>query len=296
VLFTLASSWYGLVLTPQMQVGRLYGTNTLPSGMTYPLPRSGQAHEGREVYRANGCAHCHSQQTVQSAIACDLILTQAGTNQSALQTALSRLKPGLTPSQASELLSTLPKTLLTGVNKDTAKAADKALKAAGAKSEVWIVPQGPDIARGWGKRRSVAEDFLHDYPVMLGSQRIGPDLANIGTRKPDPNWHLLHLYAPELMVKDSVMPPYRFLFETRDIRVPSPDALPLSGKWAPPQGKEVVPKREAKALVEYLMSLRAEMPLYVSPLTVPASQAPETNAPAAPTGTPATNSSAASTK
>ena len=63
---------------------------------------------------------------------------------------------------------------------------------------------------------------------MPGSQRVGPDLANVGARLPDANWHLLHLYAPQLQVKGSTMPPYRFLFEKRRIeRRPSPEALVL---------------------------------------------------------------------
>jgi len=277
--FALTSSWYGFVLTPQMQVGRLHVTNSL-AGATYPLSRPGQAREGLDVYRANGCAYCHSQQVVQSAVTCDLILTEAGTNQSKMLSALSQIDSSLTPAQTTALLARLPKTVLHGVKRETADAAIRGFKDADAKYELWIVPVGPDISRGWGKRRSVAQDFLYDYPVMLGVQRIGPDLANVGSRLPDANWHLLHLYAPRLKEKNSVMPPYRFLFETRDIRqTPSPDALPLSGELAPPAGKEIVPKPEAKALVAYLMSLRENAPLYVAPFTVPAPPPAGTNAP-----------------
>ena len=125
----------------------------------------------------------------------------------------------------------------------------------------------------------MAEDFLFDYPVMLGSVRIGPDLANIGVRQPDPNWHLLHLYAPTLQVKGSSMPPYRFLFEKRRVeRVRSADALVLPANLAPEPGFEIVPKAEAQSLVAYLTSLRADAPLYVAPLTAPAPAAPSTNA------------------
>src|SRR4026209_1868625 len=38
---------------------------------------------------------------------------------------------------------------------------------------------GTDVARGWGIRRTVAQDYLHDRPALIGSLRIGPDLANI---------------------------------------------------------------------------------------------------------------------
>jgi cbb3-type cytochrome oxidase cytochrome c subunit len=291
--FALAGSWFSFVLTPQIQVGRLDQTNTVPAGATYPLPRPGLAREGLDIYRANGCAYCHSQQVGQTGITCDVVLTAVGTNQPGLLAALLKLKPGLSEADAKRILAELPKTVLQGKTKDEADPATKALNAAGGKAQLWIVPVGPDIARGWGLRRSVAEDFLFDSPVMLGSQRIGPDLANVGGRLPDPNWHLLHLYAPRLEVQGSMMPPYRFLFETRRIeRARSADALVLPPNLAPEPGYEILPKPEAKALVAYLISLRADAPLFDAPVTVAEAAAPATtNAPAG--STSATNSAAA---
>jgi cytochrome c oxidase cbb3-type subunit 2 len=268
--FALAGSWFGLVLTPQMQVGQLQQTNALITAATYPLARPGLAREGLEVYRANGCAYCHSQQLGQTGTVCDIVIT-ATTNQPAAITALVKVKPGMTEAEASQFLTKLPKQFLQGLSRSEADSAIKTLNAAGDKTELWIRPVGPDIERGWGKRRSVAEDFLYDSPVLLGSERIGPDLANIGLRQPDPNWHLRHLYAPASQVKESKMPPFRFLFDRRRIeRTPSPDALDLPSELAPPPGYEIVPKIEAKALVAYVTSLRADAPLFDAPLTVAA--------------------------
>lgn len=267
--FALASSWFGFVLTPEVQIGQLQQTNTVPAGVTYPLGRPGLARQGLQVYRAEGCAACHTQQIGQTGTTCDVVLTDPGTNQEALIAALLKLRPDLTEPQAKEFLTGLPKTVMAGRTKKSADAAGKDLSVDGAKAVTWVVPTGPDIARGWGKRRTVAEDFLFDDPVMLGSQRIGPDLADVGSRLPDANWHLLHLYAPEYEVKGSVMPPYRFLFETRRIeRGHSPDALALPPELAPAPGYEVVPTQRAKALVAYLLSLRIDEPLYVAPLSV----------------------------
>src|SRR5439155_17532446 len=76
------------------------------------------------------------------------------------------------------------------------------------------------------------------------------------------------------------------LFETRRIeRGLSPEALPLTGSLAPPPGYEIIPKAEARGLVAYLMSLRADAPLFDAPLTVPAVSSAATNAPGASTGT-----------
>ncbi len=41
-----------------------------------------------------------------------------------------------------------------------------------------------DIDRKWGDRRSAPRDYIFDRPVLLGKERMGPDLANIGKRAP----------------------------------------------------------------------------------------------------------------
>ncbi|MEK7685997.1 MAG: cbb3-type cytochrome c oxidase subunit II [Verrucomicrobiota bacterium] len=210
VFFTLACSWLGLVVTPQLQLGQLQQTNIISSSQLYPLARPGLAQEGREVYRANGCVYCHTQQV---------------------------RPPGF----------------------------------------------GADFERGWGQRRSVARDYVYDQPVMLGSLRLGPDLMNIGLRMPSEEWQLLHLYDPQILVKGSSMPPYRFLFQKRKIgRHASPEALKLTGDFAPETGYEIVPGREAKALAAYLLSLQAEAQVFETPLPSrkkPPTDAAATNAP-----------------
>ena len=288
--FALASSWFGFVLTPQMQVGQLQQTNAISGSVTYPVARPGLARQGLDVYRANGCASCHSQQVLQTKTVCEVVLTDAGTNRGAVMQALFQLKPGLPGTKAAELLQALPQTLVAGGTRDEADNAVKVLQPTGAKAELRIVPVGPDITRGWGKRRTVAEDFLYDYPVMPGSQRIGPDLASVGLRR-DAKWQMLHLYAPAHEIKGSVMPPYRFLFEKRRIeRTPSPDAMVMPPELAPEPGFEIVPTREARALVAYLVSLRSDAPLFIAPFTSPEpAPAPSaTNSPAAAANPPAT--------
>jgi len=113
-----------------------------------------------------------------------------------------------------------------------------------------------DLERGWGMRRSHPLDYIYDTPQLLGTMRTGPDLANIGVRQPSEEWHHLHLYDPQATSPGSTMPPHRFLYETRKIEgQPSDEALPLKGAFAPPDGYEVVPTYEAKALVAYLKRL-----------------------------------------
>jgi len=281
--FALAGSWFGFVITPQVQIGRLQPTNTLGNPLTYPLARPGLAHQGLEVYRANGCADCHSQQVRQTGVLLEVALADAGTNKPAVVAALVKFKSGLSEADAQRVLAELPKTLLRGIQRQEADAALKLLSTAGAKAALSIVPQGPDLARGWGRRRTVAEDFLYDNPVLLGAQRIGPDLANAGSRRPDLNWELCHLYAPSSEVKGSAMPACRFLFEKRPTEPGlAPEALVFPGGMDPAPGYQILPRPEAMALAAYLLSLRADAPLFEAPLL---SSAAATNAPAAPAAT-----------
>ena len=282
VFFALALSWFGLVFEPQLQLGNAQPTTNLVNlGQLYPQMPPGQARQGLDVYRSLGCAACHSQQIGQTGRTYDVALTDAGTNRSAVVDTLLKVKPDATAIEAQRLLEKPPATILKDVTRAAADAAVAKFEPTGAKVEVRVIPTGPDIARGWGKRRSVAEDFLFDQPVMLGSQRIGPDLADVGSRLPVANWHLLHLYNPQIVVSKSVMPPYRFLFEKRKIgREPSPDALKLAGNFATEPGCEIVPTDEARQLVAYLLSLRADTVIFETPMTVATANV-STNTPAA---------------
>jgi len=275
-LLALSFSWFGLVLGSQLQVGRQPLTKVTGTADQYPSRRPGLAEQGLQVYRANGCVTCHSQQTRQTGTVFDVVLGEVGTNQSALVAALAALPTKLNESS----LSALPQDVLRGVDKSAAEGAEKTLKPTGAKFAVLIRPVGPDIDRGWGRRGTVAADFLQDSPVLLGAQRLGPDLANVGVRQPDVRWHLNHLYAPGSTVKGSTMPAYRFLFEKRPVGAHrSALALDLPAEFVP-AGYEIVPNDEAIALTAYLTSLRADAALYEAPLSVPAPAAASTNSPA----------------
>jgi len=284
--FALASSWFGLVLVPQAQLGRQVESKTVPAGDIYPQARPGLAAQGREVYRANGCASCHSQQVRQDGISIGMAVVKPGTNLTELVEAILKVAPELGRNRAARLVQELPKPILTGVTRMEADKARREIAVTGAKAVVTVEPVGPDIARGWGKRRSVAADFLFDRPVMLGSQRVGPDLASIGSRAASEEWLLGHLYAPRSVTPGSTMPTYRYLFEKRRIqREPSPEALRLPEAFKPEQGFEIVPKPEAKALVAYLMSLKATAQLFETPMLLPPEPASaSTNAPAATSG------------
>ncbi len=267
VFGTFTFSWVGLTVIPNLQIGSLNPQMDEEGTDIYPMPPSGMVAHGRQVYAANGCIYCHSQQ--------------------------------LRPDYASA---------------DIDRLRDAA----------------PSPQPKWGVRRSAPRDYIFDRPVLLGKERMGPDLANVGKAAPSeeekpaaapaasapaaspstaqapaansapskpgaaaspsasptpaaaaspsatPNlngvpppyseaWHHRHLYAPRSMnpdTRDSNMPAYQFLYEKRRISGErSADALQLIGADAPPAGWEVVPTYDAKCLVAYLMSQDQSHPL-----------------------------------
>lgn len=115
----------------------------------------------------------------------------------------------------------------------------------------------------WG-RPSVPGDYAHVEPLgalspyapaLLGSSRTGPDLTNVGARQPSETWHLLHLYDPRIVVPDSVMPAYPWLFEVVAEAGDDDVVVPVPGPRAPAAG-QVVPTERGHALVAYLLSLQ----------------------------------------
>jgi cbb3-type cytochrome oxidase cytochrome c subunit len=280
----LSASWYGFVLTPVVQLGRqTQETNSVAKAELYPMDRPGVARQGLEIYRANGCAYCHSQQVEQNGTLVDVVLTDAGKTTAAVADVLNNAHLG--NYSGPSVGAGLPKPILKGATIDEAKALADRLKKTGAVAQLRLVSTGTDIQRGWGMRRTVAQDFIADATAMPGSLRVGPDLANVGERRRDVNWQLAHLFDPGAVTKGSPMPSYRFLFERKKIgKQASPDALKsIDGFTAPTDGYEIVPKAEGKALVAYLASLSAETPLYEAPLTPPpmaSTNAAATNAPA----------------
>ncbi|MCA9597338.1 MAG: cbb3-type cytochrome c oxidase subunit II [Myxococcales bacterium] len=114
----------------------------------------------------------------------------------------------------------------------------------------------------WG-RPTVAADYarlgpmswLQQTPGVLGSERTGPDLSNIGKRQPSETWQLIHLYNPRAVAPWSIMPRFHGLFEV--VLDPPHDAsvVPVPAAFAPEYGK-VVATKAALDLVQYLLSLQ----------------------------------------
>lgn len=74
-------------------------------------------------------------------------------------------------------------------------------------------------------------EYVFDKPHLLGTRRIGPDLARVGG-KYDNTWHLNHFRDPRSTSPGSIMPAYTWLFD-----------------------KAGQPTQEAIALVAYMQKL-----------------------------------------
>ena len=66
--------------------------------------------------------------------------------------------------------------------------------------------------RRWGPVTEAGE-YAYDVPHLFGTRRIGPDLMRVGLKYSD-EWHLAHFWNPRQLLPDSIMAPYRGLFNT----------------------------------------------------------------------------------
>ena len=119
----------------------------------------------------------------------------------------------------------------------------------------------------WGKRPSIPEDYFYSKqridvwrqtPSLLGSERTGPDLTDVGKRQPGAAWQLLHLYDPRAVAEGSVMPSFRWLFEEVDSAYvqESDVVVAVPKEFLPDPGKKIVATADALNLVAYLQSLK----------------------------------------
>lgn len=111
-----------------------------------------------------------------------------------------------------------------------------------------------DIDKPYG-RGSLAEDYALEVPPLMGTQRTGPDLSNVGVRQPSEIWNLIHLYNPRAVVPQSAMPGYPWYFEEKEAADLNDLVVPIPAAFAP-ANKVVVASDDAVAMVRYLQALK----------------------------------------
>lgn len=121
-----------------------------------------------------------------------------------------------------------------------------------------------DMDNVFGDRPGIPADYAHNTrqdiwrntATLMGTERTGPDLTNVGKRQPSMAWNLLHLYQPRAVVAKSIMPAYPWLFKVKknvdstDVEITVPD------EYRKGVNGSIVATQEALDLVAYLQSLK----------------------------------------
>ena len=121
-----------------------------------------------------------------------------------------------------------------------------------------------EMDRVWGSRPSIAADYAVNKRVdiwrntatLMGTERTGPDLTDIGNRQPSSDWHLVHLYNPRIVVKESIMPAYAWLFEVKENPLADDVLINVPDTYRKKHKGKVVATQDALDLVAYLQSLK----------------------------------------
>lgn len=125
-----------------------------------------------------------------------------------------------------------------------------------------------EMDKMWGSRPSIPADYYYSKqrmdvwqqsPSLLGSERTGPDLTNVGQRLPSAAWQYTHLFNPRAVVPQSVMPAFPWLFEVKK-HVDSSKAVIVNitddFRKAHDIKGTIVASQKAQDLVAYLLSLK----------------------------------------
>jgi cytochrome c oxidase cbb3-type subunit II len=116
----------------------------------------------------------------------------------------------------------------------------------------------------FGSRPGMASDYAHikrtsiwqNTATVMGTERTGPDLTNVGERQSGKDWNLMHLYNPRSVVSESIMPAYPWLFETKEVPGKTDVVVPVPPRFLNGKPGKVVAKKEALQLLAYILSLK----------------------------------------
>ncbi len=121
-----------------------------------------------------------------------------------------------------------------------------------------------DMDKMWGPRPSIAadyagnkrQDFWRNTATLLGSERTGPDLTNVGNRQASKEWNLVHLFNPRIVVAESIMPAYPWMFKIKSNPAKGDVVVNIPRKYLDGDTGKVVATNEALQLVAYILSLK----------------------------------------
>jgi len=121
-----------------------------------------------------------------------------------------------------------------------------------------------DMDKMWGTRPGLPADyaaihrtdFWRNTATLMGTERTGPDLTDVGNRQPSKDWNLVHLFNPRTVVKESIMPAYSWLFTIKKQPAKSDVIVNVPAAYLNGEEGEVVATKDALYLIAYLQSLK----------------------------------------
>lgn len=131
-----------------------------------------------------------------------------------------------------------------------------------------------DMDNVFGSRPGLPADYANNHRMsvwintatLMGTERTGPDLTDIGKRQPSKDWHLMHLFNPRSVVAQSIMPSYEWLFEVKDNPSKTDVIVNMPAKFLNGRTGKVVASKKALQLLAYIQSLQqAPLPGEMTP-------------------------------
>jgi cytochrome c oxidase cbb3-type subunit I/II len=109
---------------------------------------------------------------------------------------------------------------------------------------------------------SKSGEYVYDHPFLWGSKRTGPDLMRIGGKYSD-NWHFNHMWDPQSVSPQSIMPSYKWLFDNKPADYSyTQKKMEVMATLGVPYSKEEI-SNAAQSVKE--QALKIEQSLYTDP-------------------------------
>ncbi len=121
-----------------------------------------------------------------------------------------------------------------------------------------------DMDKAFGNRPGMASDYANigrtsiwqNTATVMGTERTGPDLTDVGNRQPSKDWNLMHLFNPRSVVPQSIMPAYDWMFKVVATADKNDVVVPVPAEFMEGRTGVVIASRKALQLVAYLQSLK----------------------------------------
>jgi cytochrome c oxidase cbb3-type subunit 2 len=121
-----------------------------------------------------------------------------------------------------------------------------------------------EMDKMFGSRPGMASDYANigrtsiwqNTATLMGTERTGPDLTDVGNRQSSKDWNLMHLFNPRSVVPQSIMPAYKWLFEIKTVPSKNDVVVSMPAQFLNGKTGKVVASKEALQLVAYIQSLK----------------------------------------